>query len=296
MEIEVLLEESYSGRRVVGRLDHGQDVLDAITEICLARNADTAHFSVSGMVEELVLMEAVTGEVKPTVTFRGEGAFHIINLSGTVSVFGDDLITTATGIFSVSGPGGLQLVGGEVKTAQVAHAEVRIEIYDDVRVERVANFDLGRLVIDQIDLLDPPQRENTSTNSGEEKSVVSWDDAIATSADVKVQPTKPKREKRKLVPHGVPLGLDEGSSSYIEEDDADEIYAGLDLDAPDLSAGDVLNHPKLGVCRVIKVEDDESAHIRLPKGQIRKLSLVVCDVEFVKEEEDGRNVFKVVIN
>ena len=58
-----------------------------------------------------------------------------------------------------------------------------------------------------------------------------------------------------------------------------------------MSPGDILDHPKLGRCRVIKVEDDDYAHIRLPRGKIRKLALEICEIVYKNEEEDGRKVF-----
>ena len=62
-----------------------------------------------------------------------------------------------------------------------------------------------------------------------------------------------------------------------------------------MEPGDILEHPKLGRCRVMKVEDGEYAHVRLPRGKIRKLSLEIVEVE-LEGEEDGRNVFKAIIN
>ena len=289
----MLLEESSQTRRIVGRLDRGQDAVDAITEICSERDIEAGEFSITGMIDELVLIEPIDGEAKPKVVFRGEGQFRIVQLSGTISVFNDDVIADATGLFAVSGPGGMQLVGGMIRSARVAYAEVRIDNYADLVIERTANFDVGRLVIDAIRVYESDQTETTErpeavvkTPPGEKKSNVSWDEAVKTASNpIDKQKTKPRVEKVRA--------LDETSAP---EEDADAIYAGLDLDEPELSPGDILNHPKLGMCRVIKVEDDECAHIRLPKGQIRKLSLVVCDVEFLEAQDDGRNVFKVRIN
>ena len=61
-----------------------------------------------------------------------------------------------------------------------------------------------------------------------------------------------------------------------------------------MEPGDYLDHPKLGRCRVIKVEEHEFAHIRLERGAIRKLALEVCEIRHVGEEK-GRNVFQVRI-
>ena len=72
----------------------------------------------------------------------------------------------------------------------------------------------------------------------------------------------------------------------------EEIYGDYDFDDPILKAGDILDHPKLGECRVIKVEDDDYAHIRLSRGQIRKLALEIVELRF-DGQRDGKNVFKV---
>jgi hypothetical protein len=45
----------------------------------------------------------------------------------------------------------------------------------------------------------------------------------------------------------------------------------------------------------MKVEEGEYAHVRLPRGKIRKLSLEIVDVT-LEGEEDGRKVFKANIN
>jgi hypothetical protein len=105
---------------------------------------------------------------------------------------------------------------------------------------------------------------------------MSWDDAAEESAQA---------------------GETGSASSALDDADDEEDdhpYADIDLDAPMLEAGDILKHPKLGDCRVMKVEEDEYAHIRLPRGKIRKLSLEVVDPKFV-EEDDGRNVFEAQI-
>ena len=73
---------------------------------------------------------------------------------------------------------------------------------------------------------------------------------------------------------------------------AAEIYGHIDDDdLPEISPGDHLDHPKLGRCRVMKVEDDEYAHIRLPSGKISKLALDLFDISHAGQEQ-GRNLFK----
>ncbi len=75
--------------------------------------------------------------------------------------------------------------------------------------------------------------------------------------------------------------------SILEMDDDDDFD---EDDRPQMKPGDVLEHPKLGRCRIMKVEEDDYAHIRLPRGKISKLVLDIFEIHY-KGVEDGRNVF-----
>lgn len=99
-------------------------------------------------------------------------------------------------------------------------------------------------------------------------ATMSWDQAISASAEA----AKP-------------------ASQRAEEPSAEEIYSDFDDDFPDINPGDYLDHPKLGRCRVMKVEDDEYAHIRLPSGKISKLMLDLFDISY-NGQDANRSVFK----
>lgn len=99
-------------------------------------------------------------------------------------------------------------------------------------------------------------------------ATMSWDQAISASAEA----AKPASQK-------------------AEEPSAEEIYSNFDDDFPEINPGDYLDHPKLGRCRVMKIEDDEYAHIRLPSGKISKLMLDLFDISY-HGQEANRSVFK----
>ncbi len=61
-----------------------------------------------------------------------------------------------------------------------------------------------------------------------------------------------------------------------------------------LEPGDIIDHPTLGRCRLMRVEDEDFAHIRLLRGGVRKLALEVCEITHTGEE-GGRNVFQIKI-
>lgn len=113
-----------------------------------------------------------------------------------------------------------------------------------------------------------------------ESSNMSWGEAIARSEKAATPASRKPR------PH-------------TPEPAASEIYADVELpddeERPLMKSGDYLDHPKLGRCRVMKVEDDEEyAHVRLPRGKIRKLVLEIFEIQY-KGKEDGRDVFALKI-
>jgi hypothetical protein len=62
-------------------------------------------------------------------------------------------------------------------------------------------------------------------------------------------------------------------------------------DEPDFKAGDWLDHPTLGRCQIMRVEDDETVHVRMRGGKVGKLVLESFEILF-DGEEGGRNIFK----
>lgn len=102
-------------------------------------------------------------------------------------------------------------------------------------------------------------------------STMSWNDAIAEAQEA----AKPASQR----------------GAAADEPSAEEIYSNFDDDFPEINPGDHLDHPKLGRCRVMKIEDDEYAHIRLPSGKISKLMLDLFDISYAGQESN-RSVFK----
>ncbi len=71
---------------------------------------------------------------------------------------------------------------------------------------------------------------------------------------------------------------------------------GLDDDEhenPIVNAGDLLEHPQLGVCEVVGEDASGGIKIRLASGKTRVLRLEALHVEQGEEDDEGRVVFKV---
>lgn len=256
--------------------------------------------------------------------FSGEGNFDLISLSGNVSRLGDQVVLRLESLMSAMGPAGPQVLSGQLRAGRAASVEFVLEIFEDLAMERRLDSDSGRLDVRSIRRTETPapvaktpetpHKPAAQAPAREEKPAQTSEPAQKSAPTQKAEPAQraeptPQRDEPKpIAGKGMSWKDAMGESSDVtsgkrsakpsrpaaDKASAEDIYADVNFEEPLMEAGDILEHPKLGSCRVIKVEDGEFAHVRLPRGRIRKLSLEIVDVEFDRDE-DGRRVFKAVI-
>lgn len=268
-------------------MDHGEDLVEVLTEICEERNVTAGQIRAVGHFDEIELVHFDTTTESYETLVDGTGSFDLVSLHGNVSRLGGEVALRLSAVFNVIGPLGPQMVGGLLRRARAHSAEFVVESFADLEMERRLDADTGRLVLEGIErkagaseVSKTPKTEEAD-NAEEEAPSMSWDEAIA-----EVEETEKRRDKRKTGP-----GREARRVGKAAKKKKADPYADLDLDAPLMSPGDLLDHPKLGRCRVLDVEEDESVRIRLPRGRIRKLTLAVLDIEY-KGKEDGKDVFE----
>lgn len=243
------------------------EAIGAFSQVELARfNPDTASYE---------------------ATLSAQGSFELISLLGNISRLGDAPVLRLECLLSAQGPAGVQLVAGQMRSAKAIACEFVLEIFEDLAIERKLDPDSGRLNIRSIQRNEVPAparpAEPAVAAARAQEAIepepapivgkgLSWKDAAAQAAEA-------PRAK---------------ASAASSRPSASDLYADVDLEEPTIEAGDILEHPKLGRCRVIKIDEGEFAHVRLPRGRIRKLSLDIVEVEFDREE-DGRSVFRAII-
>jgi predicted DNA-binding protein with PD1-like motif len=66
-------------------------------------------------------------------------------------------------------------------------------------------------------------------------------------------------------------------------------------DEYELMEGDLLNHPKFGLCTVIAEADDERATVRLDNGRTLELHLGLLEIRRTGVEDSGRQTFRLRI-
>lgn len=305
----MIAQPSKATRRVIGRIDSGDDVIANLARICDLQAIQAGEIRFFGAISGVEIVRPSAQGYRPIET--GAADFEIVNGVALVSRLGNQTVVNINAHLSTFGPAGQQFVFGQLRAARAVDFEFIIDVFEDVQIDRSLDATSGRLVIQSIDGVEgdsPPVRERKAperiaeaklqkddepekakvevpkpvakvtpqpVSEPEPEPSTSWKSAMKASEDM--EPAF-KRDKRKTTKLG-PRGLD-----GIEESDDSEL----------MQPGDILHHPKLGQCRIVRVEDDEFAHIRLQRGQIRKLALTICEITWV-EEEEGRNVFKLRI-
>ncbi|RVU43186.1 DNA-binding protein [Lujinxingia sediminis] len=288
--MNVIFRVSTSQQKLVGRVDEGEELVTELTRICRSNGVAAADLRAVGQFSEIELaaFDPRRGEYVKVV--EGEGYFELVSLNGNVSTLGDEVVLRLDAVFNALGPAGPQLVAGQLRRAKALSAEFVIEVFGDLRMKRRLDTASGRLDLETIEQIErkaersepaapaasaAPSAPATSAPAASTDGApgLSWADAIAEADS-----TETRREQARK---GRPAP--KKPAKAVSFDDEPE--------GPWLKAGDILDHPKLGRCRVMKVEDEDYCHIRLPRGKIRKMMMEVLDIRFVGEE-DGRNVFE----
>lgn len=304
----MMYEESQHSRRIFGAIETGIDLVDALTTVCSERDIAGAELRAVGTLADVELARFDASSKQWVSIAEGEGPFDIVSLSGNVSTLGDQTVVRADALLAVMGPAGQQLVFGQIRKATVVSCEFVVDAFADLEIERKLDPQSQMLNLKSVTrsvAASPPPVAAAAPRPTESAPAESVEPATkpAEKAPAPTPESKPVAKASDWVEAAkasdtIPEERDRPNRQPVKKKEApgaEEIYGNYDFNEPILGAGDILDHPKLGRCRVIKVEDDEYAHIRMSRGQIRKLALSVVDIHFVEEDDDGRNVFKVKI-
>ncbi|MEZ4461770.1 MAG: DUF296 domain-containing protein [bacterium] len=299
-------EESQQSRQLMGSLDRGEELVAQLDRIADLQQIKAGALRGVGTIHdvELVRRNHATGEWVTVVDT--EGPFDIVQLTAHMASLGGQPAIRIEALLNAQGPGGPQLVFGQIRRAKVIEFEFTLETFDDLvaerrldhgmlilaevrqtgndvkpvrerkPVERIAEPKLGKAEPAPTPVVTPSTQTKTPEADEPAESDFSWGDAVKAAQEIKPAPARDKPSLRRPP----------RASDADDKDDEDDHTL--------MEPGDILDHPKLGRCRVIKVEEDEFAHIRLERGSIRKLALEVCEIRHVGEE-GGRNVFQVRI-
>lgn len=293
LHVLIFQETTYS-RRIVGRVEAGEDFIEALTELCEEHQVRAGRLEAIGTFSqaELVKFMPQTGDYQ--THFGAQGVFDIISLSGNISTLGEAVALRVECLLSVEAPAGQQLISGQLRSAEATSVEFVLDIFEDLAVERRLDPETGRLNIRSIQRVKSADPAPAGRAAAPKSAPAKAPRVERTPQPSAAEPSAPIAGKSLSWKDAAVEATQAPEGAGHQTPSAQELYAGVDLSEPAIESGDILEHPKLGRCRVMKVEDGEFVHVRLPRGKIRKLSLDIVAVEFDREE-NGRSIFRAVI-
>jgi len=279
-------------RRIVGRLERGESVLDALAEIALHRGISSAWFHAMGPLEsaELAVYDADT---KRHSLPKRVGACTAVQISGNLSRLGGLPFAHAHALVAPARPEGADgsvgvegaapvvgaLLGGELRAARAFAVEFVIESYEDLVLERFPDDATGL----------PLWRGKSTTAVASSQAQLGWAAAaveaerLSATRDGDQRATaqrasdtragswgaQPAREERPRASRGMPPERVVEPAFAAQPIPEKKKAIDTEADEPNLEPGDWVAHKQFGLCRVEGEDAEGALIIRLPSG-VRK--------------------------
>jgi len=257
----MILGESRRGRRLIGRLGRGQDLMAALARAASERGVRSGEVRAQGSFEscEVAEYDQAAKAWKPA---RRLGPVQVVSLTGTLSESGGQLKLDAHVVLMRDRDSGVEVVGGHLERARVFSVEYVIDAWDDVIVRRGVEGETGLAV---------------------------WREAVEMPVGGGGGGGDGDGDGNKTGPGPGPrLGLGDGDGdgdggagaglSWAEVARASRQVEEVETVGADIEVrvGDVIEHPKFGRVTVERLEGEhEFAHVRLRNARLVRLSLEV---------------------
>lgn len=282
----MIVFETQRTRRIVGRLERGEDVLGAVQRLCRDHRVRGGWIRAVGAFEwvELCEYDQRTREYKPALRF--DTPCEILSLEGNVSIKDDAPFVHLHATVSRETDNGIQVLGGHLTGGAAFSCELVLDTFDDIDLVRVRDHATGLSLWDgtQAGRAAPPPgpvgRPATPAPSG--GGGVSWADVAAASQVPPQPPPKVIERRRPTTPPPAPKRARETPDTPAftpgplperrrpsEEEIFEEHYP---------EKGDWVDHKQFGLCRVDGEDSEGSLLIRLPSGVRKPIKLDYLEV------------------
>ncbi len=268
----MIVAESRRSRRLVGRLDKGVEVLEALAEVCRTHHVRAGELRAIGSLEQVVLSEYDQKARVYRPQRRFEAQFDVLSLCGNLSERDGKMFVHARVTLSRERDNGIELIGGQLVSGRAFALEFVIDTFDDLELRRAPDASTGLALWreavnvgepDPGDLADQP-----APPPFESPARTEWKDVMAASQAAVVPAPAPVPE-----PVLAPVAIAR-----------EQIQGPGDSDARILP-GDFIDHPKFGRCQVERIEGDyEFVSARLRNQRLIRLSLDVLTLVLIGRE------------
>ncbi len=263
----MIVAESRRGRRLVGRLDKGADVMESLAEICRSHDVRAAEVRAIGKLNQVVMSEYEQNARQFRASRRFDSSFEMISFNGNISERDGKLFVHAHVALSRELDNGIEMIGGHLVSARAFSFEFVIEAFDDLILRRQnSEAQTGLPLWKEAIAMDAPAPAAAHVPF-DAPARTTWDDVVSAS-------TAPPPEPPPVVEEPLPDG------------DGEEVR---------VAPGDLIDHPKFGRCVVERVEGDyEFVSARLRNQRLIRLSLDVLRL-LPAGEEAGKRLFRAIM-
>lgn len=279
----MLVTSSQAVRSLVVRLNKGEDLGESLASLIGSQRITVATVSGHGVLEAIILdaYDARSRAYSDARTFTGR--LELLSLTGHLSTReGNPDLYLHAAVARDTG-NGVEVLGGRLIEAQVIAVELTLLLHDDLSLERspeatgIPTWRVGAAPAASASVAAPPRPS-------------------ATVAPAAVESAKPRRapEVTSVSPRrptaAPPVSLAE-VAQQLQTMPAKEERAVDDEVPPEMSVGDVVEHPTFGEAQVVGVQEDR-CDIRLVRsGSVRTIMLDYLDVSPLPPR-DGVSVWK----
>jgi predicted DNA-binding protein with PD1-like motif len=284
----VIVFESKKSRRILVRLERGEELVAAIESLAERERIGAAWIRGIGTLEWVELDRHDQARRKAEPPQRFDLPCDVLSLEGNVSTLNEQPRAVLHAAIARRTDNGLDVIGGRVRRGGVFHIELAIEAFDDVSLARERDEATGLALWaeqgEQSSRALVREREPEPEEAEESPSdLVSWADVARAST----QPVVPERShKRKPseppnAPFKPPPIPDRRRST--EDEFLSQVLP---------ERGDFIEHRQFGLCKVDREDEEGGLIIRLPSGIRKTIKLDFMDVGEPRTE-GTRRIFPV---
>jgi uncharacterized protein len=260
----MIVAESRRGRRLVGRLDKGSDVLEGLAEVCRQHSVRTAEVRAIGSLDQVVLAEYDQRARQYRPSRRFDAQFEIVSFLGNVSEKDGKLFVHARVGVSRERDNGIELLGGHMLSGRAFALEFVVDAFDDLVLRRSLDAQTGLTLWREAISLDAPDNTEKQPVPFDAPAKTTWNDVVSAST-------------------AAPVEEDPPTAPELPQEEVRVV------------AGDLIDHPKFGRCVVERIEGDyEFLSARLRNQRLIRLSLDVLTL-VPAGEESGKRLFRAVM-
>jgi predicted DNA-binding protein with PD1-like motif len=212
-------------RRFAGRLGRGEDVLQAVLDLCREHKLTAGEVRGAGVLETVELAAHDPALGRPRSARRFEGTFELVSLWGVISSDGENPRCVAHATVMRDRDTGIELLGGRLMAARAIEVDLVIMAATS-----------GASAVKTGDLPSAP--------------------AATTWADV--------------------AGASKPDEPADDEESANPVL------------GDLIEHPRFGLCEVVRLEGDEYIQVKNASGRLLRLSIDALSLKLAGREGTKR--------